>query len=38
VLNFNHFLALEGPGLVGRILEAVKPFCKEHQILYVSTS
>ncbi|HXK59912.1 MAG TPA: bacillithiol biosynthesis cysteine-adding enzyme BshC [Acidobacteriota bacterium] len=38
LINFNHFLILEGPSLIGRILDAIQPFCKEHQILYVSTS
>jgi bacillithiol biosynthesis cysteine-adding enzyme BshC len=38
VINFNHFLILLGPTLVGQILQSIKPFCKEHQILYVSAS
>jgi len=36
VLNFNHFLILEGPALIDRILQSIQPFCKEHQVLYVS--
>ncbi|RPI20994.1 MAG: bacillithiol biosynthesis BshC, partial [Acidobacteria bacterium] len=38
LINFNHFLILEGPGLVNEILRSIQPFCKEHQILYVSSS
>ncbi|MFB3902279.1 MAG: bacillithiol biosynthesis cysteine-adding enzyme BshC [Acidobacteriota bacterium] len=38
VINFNHFLILEGPTLIDRILQSIQPFCKEHQILYVSAS
>jgi bacillithiol synthase len=38
LLNFNHFLALYGPGFVEQVLECLEPFCRQHQILYVSTS
>ncbi len=38
VINFNHFLILEGPTLIDQILHSIQPFCKEHQILYVSAS
>ncbi|MFQ5740633.1 MAG: bacillithiol biosynthesis cysteine-adding enzyme BshC [Acidobacteriota bacterium] len=34
-INFNQFLMEEGPGLVGRLMSEMKPFCKAHQILYV---
>jgi bacillithiol biosynthesis cysteine-adding enzyme BshC len=36
VINFNHFLILQGPSLIDEILHTIQPFCKEHQILYVS--
>lgn len=38
VINFNHFLILLGPTLIDQILHSIQPFCKEHQILYVSAS
>ena len=33
VINFNHFLILEGPTLVDHILRSIQPFCKEHIII-----
>jgi len=38
VINFNHFLILEGPTMIDQILDSIQPFCKEHQILYVCPS
>ncbi len=38
VINFNHFLILQGPTMIDQILQSIQPFCKEHQILYVSAS
>ncbi len=38
VINFNHFLILQGPTAIDQILQSIQPFCKEHQILYVSAS
>jgi len=38
VINFNHFLILLGPRLIDEMLQSIQPFCKEHQILYVSAS
>lgn len=35
VINFNQFLIEEGPAFIDRLLPALNPFCKGHQVLYV---
>ncbi|MEE8350010.1 MAG: bacillithiol biosynthesis cysteine-adding enzyme BshC [Acidobacteriota bacterium] len=35
VVNFNQFLAEEGPSLVGRLMEAVNPLCPSHHLIYL---
>ena len=35
VVNFNQFLMEEGPGFVDGLLEAIDPFCMDHQVIHV---
>ena len=35
VINFNQLLSEEGPGLVRHLVEAVNPFCPNHQVIYL---
>ncbi|HSR69465.1 MAG TPA: bacillithiol biosynthesis cysteine-adding enzyme BshC [Acidobacteriota bacterium] len=35
IINFNQYLALEGPTLVPRLIESVDPFQHRHQVFYV---
>ncbi|MEE8587271.1 MAG: bacillithiol biosynthesis cysteine-adding enzyme BshC [Acidobacteriota bacterium] len=35
VLNFNQFLALEGEGFIGTLLESIDPFAHGHHVLWV---
>ena len=34
-INFNQLLSEEGPGLVHQLVEAVDPFCPNHQVIYL---
>ncbi len=35
VINFNQFLFEEGMGFVPRLMEVIRPFDLEHQVIYV---